>query len=370
MFSGSTCSRTRAPAAMERQEAMHLVVEVMRVAAGDVGERIAAVEPAVGVGQDEVRLLDAVDVERQRRGVRAAAGAVRDAVADDDGVGRRRQRELDEPALAAERHRPAAGGLAGQLVVDEAGPDDGAVGGRVLGLQLDVGKGRAGSARRQGGLEAGPHLRCDRVDVEVVLAPGGPGAEPEAPYQPRFTPADRQDHEPALPDPRARRPGVEGAGRPDGGRQPDPRFQGVHRLAQAGNERVDHVQDAPLSVQVDPQPGIVDRQAGMTLAKEDAAARGQVADGRWPVLQVLRLEAERVAVLQDERHADVGRIAGGGRALERGPEGTGGLFARVVVGAAFRGGEAGGQQQRQRRHQHALGSLGEGQVHEELLSER
>src|SRR6202044_3276599 len=69
-----------------REQPVHLVEEVVRVAAARrVDERVAAVVPAIGVGQGEVGLLGSVDVQRQRGGVNGPVGAVRNAVAEVDG---------------------------------------------------------------------------------------------------------------------------------------------------------------------------------------------------------------------------------------------------------------------------------------------
>src|SRR6185437_8514177 len=66
------------------EQPVRLVVEVVRIAAGGVGERVAAVVPAVGVGEGEVALLGAVDVERERRGVDGPARGVRDRIPEVD----------------------------------------------------------------------------------------------------------------------------------------------------------------------------------------------------------------------------------------------------------------------------------------------
>src|SRR5439155_26082379 len=75
-------------------------------------------------------------------------GRVRDAVTEDDRVRRGRRRELDEPAGALQCHRLAEGRLSRQCPVVGGGADDGAVGGGVLRLHLDVGQRRADAAGR------------------------------------------------------------------------------------------------------------------------------------------------------------------------------------------------------------------------------
>jgi len=131
-----------------REQSLRLVVEVVRVAAGRVGERVGAVIPAVRVGQHEVGGLHAVDGEGQRRGVRRSARAVRNAVPEDDRVGRHRGGELDILAGPLQGDRLAEGRLGGQLAVGGGRADHGAVGGGVLRLHLDVRQGGTDSAGR------------------------------------------------------------------------------------------------------------------------------------------------------------------------------------------------------------------------------
>ena len=109
------------------EQPVHLVVEVVRVAAARrVDERVAAVVPAVRVGQGEVGLLGAVDVQRQRGGVHRPVGGVRDAVPEVDGVGRHRGGEGDglAGAVAREGDGLAAGRLVGELALGVARADD------------------------------------------------------------------------------------------------------------------------------------------------------------------------------------------------------------------------------------------------------
>src|ERR1700678_3749544 len=95
------------------EQPVHLVEEVLGVAARRVGERVAAVLPAVLVGQREGRRGGAVDVQRERRSVGRTVRAIRDAVPDVDRVGRYRRGERDVLAGARQGHCLAANGLIG-----------------------------------------------------------------------------------------------------------------------------------------------------------------------------------------------------------------------------------------------------------------
>ena len=132
------------------EQAVHLIVEMVRVAAARrVGERVAAVVPAVGVGQGEVALFGAVDVERERSCVDRPVRGVGDAVPEVDRVGGYRGRERDRLA-AAQRHSLAARRLVGQLALGVARADDRPGRRRVLGLDLDVRQARSVAAGRGG----------------------------------------------------------------------------------------------------------------------------------------------------------------------------------------------------------------------------
>ena len=68
---------------------------------GRVGERVAAVVPAVRVGDGRVGRLAAVDGQASEPCRPVPPAGVRDAVAEDDRVGRRGRGELDVLAGAA-----------------------------------------------------------------------------------------------------------------------------------------------------------------------------------------------------------------------------------------------------------------------------
>ncbi len=126
------------------EQGLGLVVEVVGVGVTRVVvERVTAVEPAVHRGQGDVLELGAADADVGVDGLALAAVRVGDAVAHRHRVGGLGQGELDVLTRRVDRDGPAAGGLGGERRVDPVGPDDGAVVGDVLGLELGERNGRA-----------------------------------------------------------------------------------------------------------------------------------------------------------------------------------------------------------------------------------
>lgn len=146
-----------------RQPDVDLVEEVVPGALrGVVVVGVTAVHPGVLVGQGDVAEVGSGGVQAQGRLVGGARGAVRDRVAQGEGVGRLRQGELDVLAGLVEDDGLAARGLRCGLQVGVVGSEDGAVGAAALRL---VGRVRDGGAA--GGVRGG---RGDVQAVELEVA--------------------------------------------------------------------------------------------------------------------------------------------------------------------------------------------------------
>ncbi len=119
------------------------------VSAVTIGKIGRAIQPAIFRRKLQIiSLLDAIDIDAERRAETAAAGRVGNAIAQIKRVGRLGQRELHIFALPAQLDSPAVHSIRGQATQRIVRTKDGAVGGRAVSLHLDIGQSSARATQR------------------------------------------------------------------------------------------------------------------------------------------------------------------------------------------------------------------------------